>query len=108
MSTMTLEKPLQMTLLPRRRYFWQRCAEVSAHAMNPPRVVIIGGGFGGVQCARTLRRHLPPRECEIVLFDTENHLVFYPLLAEVAGASIHPESTTVPLRQMLRSVYCRG
>ena len=71
------------------------------------RIIIIGGGFAGVKCARTLRRKLPPESCEIVLFSRENNMVFYPLLAEVAGATINPSAITVPLRQMLRGVRCR-
>jgi NADH dehydrogenase len=56
--------------------------------VNPTRVVIIGGGFAAVQFAKTLRKKLRPIECEILLFNRENHLVFHPLLADVAGASI--------------------
>jgi len=71
------------------------------------RIVIVGGGFGGVQCARTLRRRLTPDECEIVLFNRENHMVFHPLLPEVAGASLNPDAVAAPLRQMLNGVRCR-
>jgi len=71
------------------------------------RIIIIGGGFAGVKCARTLRRKLPRESCEIVLFSQENSMVFYPLLAEVAGASINAGAVTVPLRQMLPGVRCR-
>ena len=74
---------------------------------NTKRVVIIGGGFGGVQCARTLRRRLPAEACEIVLFNRENHMVFHPLLPEVAGASLNPDAVAAPLRQMLTGVRCR-
>ena len=55
--------------------------------MQSKRVIIIGGGFAGGACARTLRKKLPPQPCEIVLFSRENNVVFYPLLAEVAGAA---------------------
>src|SRR5262245_53197603 len=72
-----------------------------------PRVVIIGGGFGGVKCAKALRKQLSPAACEIVLFNRENHMVFHPLLAEVAGASIAPDAVAAPLRQFLRDVQCR-
>lgn len=71
------------------------------------RVVIIGGGFGGVKCARTLRRLMPAEACEIVLFNRENHMVFHPLLPEVAGASLNPDAVAAPLRQMLKGVRCR-
>jgi len=71
------------------------------------RFVIIGGGFGGVACAKALRHGLSLHEHEIVLFDFENHMVFHPLLAEVAGSSLQPDAAAVPLRQMLPGVFCR-
>ena len=71
------------------------------------RIVIVGGGFAGVKCAKTLRQKLGQERCEIVLFNCENHMVFHPLLAEVAGASINPEAIATPLRQMLPFVLCR-
>ena len=48
------------------------------------RVIIIGGGFAGVKCARTLRRTLSPELCEIVLFSRENSMLFYPLLEAIS------------------------
>ncbi|MDF0676996.1 MAG: FAD-dependent oxidoreductase [Nitrospira sp.] len=71
------------------------------------RIIIVGGGFAGVKCARALRKRLSANACEIVLFSQENNMVFYPLLAEVAGAAINPGAVTVPLRQMLPGVRCR-
>ena len=71
------------------------------------RVVIVGGGFGAVQFAKNLRRKLPASECEILLFNRENHMVFHPLLADVAGASINADAAVAPLRQMLPGVGCR-
>jgi NADH dehydrogenase len=71
------------------------------------RVVIVGGGFGAVQFAKNLRRKLPASECEILLFNRENHMVFHPLLADVAGASINADAAIAPLRQMLPGVGCR-
>ncbi len=71
------------------------------------RIVIIGGGFGGVACARRLRGGLDPARHEIVLFSRENHMVFHPLLAEVVGSSLNPLDVIAPLRQMLPGVRCR-
>jgi NADH:ubiquinone reductase (H+-translocating) len=71
------------------------------------RVVIIGGGFAAVQFAKTLRGKLRPSDCEILLFNRENHMVFHPLLADVAGASINADAAAAPLRQMLPGVGCR-
>jgi NADH dehydrogenase len=75
--------------------------------MTPRRVVIVGGGFAAVACAKALRAACPPGECEVVVFNPENHMVFHPLLAEVAGASLHPDVVAAPLRQMLPGVRCR-
>ena len=75
--------------------------------MTPTRVIVVGGGFAAVQFARTLRKKLRASECEILLFNRENHLVFHPLLADVAGASINPDAAATPLRQMLPGVGCR-
>ena len=71
------------------------------------RIIILGGGFAGVKCAKTLRKKLTREEAQIVLFNSENYMVFQPLLAEVVGASISPEPVSVPLRQMLPDIYCR-
>ena len=71
------------------------------------RVVIVGGGFGAVQFAKTLGKKLRASDGEIVLFSRENHMVFHPLLADVAGASINVDAAATPLRQMLPGVVCR-
>ncbi len=71
------------------------------------RVVIVGGGFAAVKFAKTLRNKLRGSECEMLLFNRENHMVFHPLLADVAGASINADAAAAPLRQMLPGVECR-
>jgi NADH dehydrogenase len=76
--------------------------------MPTRRVVVIGGGFAGSACARSLRAALRPSDCEIVLFDRENHMVFHPLLPEVIGASLGADAVATPLRQMLPGVRCRA
>lgn len=65
------------------------------------RVIIIGGGFGGVTLAQHLGRKLTS-EIEIVLISSENHFVFTPMLAEVVGRSISPLHMVVVGRQMVR------
>src|SRR5437870_5285169 len=75
--------------------------------MSQTRIIIIGGGFAGVKCAETLSRALPRERAEVVLFNSENHLVFSPLLAEVVGSSLNPMDVVVPLRQLLPGVFCR-
>jgi len=75
--------------------------------VNPVRVVVVGGGFAAVQFAKTLRSKLRASECDILLFSRENHMVFHPLLADVAGASINADAAAAPLRQMLPAIECR-
>ena len=75
--------------------------------MAKKRIVIIGGGFGGVKCARTLCDRLRTNDAEIVLFNRENHLVFSPLLADAVGSSLNIMDVIVPLRQLLPGVVCR-
>ena len=75
--------------------------------MSKDRIVIIGGGFGGVKCARTLRAHLRRGDADVILFNKENHLVFSPLLADAVGSSLNLLDVVVPLRQMLPDVMCR-
>lgn len=67
----------------------------------------MGGGFSGVKCARALRKQLAVDEYNIVLFNRENHMVFHPLLAEVASAAVQPKDVGAPLRQLLDHVQCR-
>ncbi|MBX9880092.1 MAG: FAD-dependent oxidoreductase [Candidatus Obscuribacterales bacterium] len=71
------------------------------------RIIVIGGGFAGVKCAKKLRQLLHKDECEIVLFASENHMVFHPLLAEVASATINPKDMAAPLRLLLPHTQIR-
>jgi len=68
------------------------------NAGDQPRVVIIGGGFGGLYAARALRR-APVR---ITLVDRRNHHLFLPLLYQVATAGLSPGDIARPIRRILR------
>ena len=71
------------------------------------RIIILGGGFAGIKCAKTLRKLISAKDHEIVVFNRENHMVFHPLLAEVVGGVIQPKDVAAPLRQLLPGVHCR-
>jgi NADH dehydrogenase len=69
-----------------------------------PRVVIIGGGFGGLYAARAMAK-APVR---ITLLDRRNHHVFQPMLYQVATASLSPAQIAAPIRRILaRQANCR-
>jgi NADH dehydrogenase len=65
---------------------------------DPKRLVIIGGGFGGLYAAKTLRR-APVR---ITLVDRRNYHLFQPLLYQVATAALNPSDIAAPIRSILR------
>src|SRR5438477_12986271 len=73
---------------------------------NKKTIVIVGGGFAGVNTASYLQHRLPAG-WEIVLFSKENHIVFTPLLGDVVGSSINPMHVVGPIRQMVRGATCR-
>jgi NADH dehydrogenase len=63
-----------------------------------PRVVIIGGGFGGLAAAKALKR----APVDVTLIDRTNHFTFQPLLYQVATAALAPSDITAPIRWILR------
>ncbi|MGH7949283.1 MAG: NAD(P)/FAD-dependent oxidoreductase, partial [Candidatus Binataceae bacterium] len=69
-----------------------------SQADRAPHVVIIGGGFAGLNAAKELRR-APVR---ITLVDRRNHHLFQPLLYQVATAALNPSEIASPIRRILR------
>ena len=63
-----------------------------------PKVVIIGGGFGGLYAARALRK----APVDITLIDRRNYHLFQPLLYQVATATLNPSDIAYPIRSVLR------
>ena len=61
-----------------------------------PRIVIVGGGFGGLHAARALRRVAG----SVTLLDRQNHHLFQPLLYQVATAALSPGDIAAPLRKV--------
>jgi NADH dehydrogenase len=86
-----VERNLSRLDLSRRRI-------VNLHHRNLRRVVIIGGGFGGLEAAKALRN----ANARVTLLDRQNHHLFQPLLYQVATAALSPADIAEPLRHILR------
>lgn len=56
-----------------------------------PRVVIIGGGFGGINLAKKLSG----KDFQVVMFDRQNYHGFWPLLYQVATGGLEPDRKSV-------------
>lgn len=65
--------------------------------MAYPRVVIIGGGFGGL----SLAKKLGGEKLDVWVIDKTNHHLFQPLLYQVASAALSPGDIAVPIREIL-------
>jgi NADH dehydrogenase len=61
-------------------------------------VLVLGGGFGGLQCARRLAR----APVDVLLVDRNNYHLFTPLLYQVASSLLNPSEISFPLRHVLR------
>jgi NADH:quinone reductase (non-electrogenic) len=68
-------------------------------AIARPRIVIVGGGFGGMSAAKALKRI----DADITLIDRTNYHLFQPMLYQVATASLAPSDITAPIRYVLRN-----
>ena len=63
-----------------------------------PRVVIIGGGFGGLSLAKSLCK----KDVQVVLLDKHNYHTFQPLLYQVSTGGLEPDSIAYPIRKVLQ------
>ena len=67
-------------------------------SQQKPRVIIVGGGFGGLAAAQALAN----APVQVTLVDRRNHHVFQPLLYQVATAALSPADISAPIRSVLR------
>src|SRR6201994_2582769 len=66
--------------------------------MDQPRIIIVGGGFGGLAAAKALK-NTPAR---VILIDRTNHHLFQPLLYQVATAALTASQIATPIRNIFR------
>lgn len=66
--------------------------------MNLPTVIIIGGGFGGLNAAKELGK----ARAKVILIDKTNHHLFQPLLYQVAGAALDSKDIAYPIREIFK------
>ena len=70
------------------------------------RIVILGGGFGGVTTARRLERLFKRRrDVEVVLVSRDNFLLMTPLLFEVCSGALDARHCSFPIRAFLRTTH---
>src|ERR1700752_5416018 len=70
----------------------------SVERKETPRIVIIGGGFGGLYAAKELAN----QPVSMILLDRTNHHLFQPLLYQVATAGLSPGDIAQPIRHILK------
>ncbi|QGJ71240.1 FAD-dependent pyridine nucleotide-disulfide oxidoreductase [Planctomycetales bacterium 10988] len=63
-----------------------------------PKVIVIGGGFAGLNCAKSLKK----KPVQVQIFDKTNYHLFQPLLYQVASAALSPADIARPIRQVFR------
>ncbi len=71
------------------------------------KIVIAGGGFGGLHAARTLERILPQQSARVTLVNDVNFMLYTPLLPGAAAGTLEPRHVVVPLREQLEHTDLR-
>lgn len=69
------------------------------------KIVILGGGFGGVYTAQYLEKHIDHNQFELILVNKDNYFVYQPMLSEVVAGSVGMFDTVSPLRRLLRKTH---
>ena len=71
--------------------------DISGYPNRPPRVVVVGAGFGGLNAAR----ELGDADADVVIVDRRNYHLFQPLLYQVATAALSPGDIAYPIRAVV-------
>ncbi|MEZ4561322.1 MAG: NAD(P)/FAD-dependent oxidoreductase [Thermomicrobiales bacterium] len=80
------------------RFFYKQRKNPMLGSFTGPQVVIVGGGFGGLEAAKSLGG----AAARVTLVDRRNHHLFQPLLYQVATAVLSPADIAQPIRAVLR------
>ena len=94
MSTATIDKPAATPELTPTRT--NPTGVIDEHRSGRPRVIVVGGGFGGMEAVKGLKGD----EVNVTLVDRSNHHLFQPLLYQVATAGLVPSDIARPLREV--------
>jgi NADH:ubiquinone reductase (H+-translocating) len=70
--------------------------------MSRPKILVLGSGFAGTECAHKLEKKLSIDDAEIRLVTPVNHQLYLPLLPHVASGVLTPQAVAVSLRRMLK------
>lgn len=79
------------------------CMEQGTTAKRHFDILIIGGGFAGVYCAKEVVRKLRHLDKTVGIIAEENHMVFQPMLPEVVGGSLSPRHVVNPIRLLCQA-----
>lgn len=71
----------------------------TTHSTNFPKIVIVGGGFGGIELAKKLKN----KEVQLLMLDRHNYHTFQPLLYQVATGGLEADSIAFPLRKIFKN-----
>ena len=73
-------------------------SEMNIPQSSFPRIIIIGGGFGGI----ALAKKLSGKDVQVLLLDKHNYHTFQPLLYQVSTGGLEPDSIAYPIRKVLQ------
>src|SRR5699024_8957273 len=75
---------------------------ITPHLSPKPRVLVVGGGYGGYHLAKRLQKKIRDRGGIVTVVDPNSYLTYQPFLPEVVGGSIEARHALVDLRSHLR------